>query len=998
MPPPWWYNQQRPSRRDEQYREERRLPAREAEQRPTTTRKPESYSAVVAHHDQDYRPPQNHSRRPSRPPDSHNSARRQDTESQRPRHSAPHNQRVQRSQDQQRPQKPPQDRQTNRERPQQQHRPPHIQPLEVQNRYTPLEEELTEDNEETNYIPEPKFKPKRNRRGNKLNSNQPSRDQAVIQLAQPDAEACRGYFLPGRVGGHPVSCLVDSGCTMTVLSYRIFTRLRNNIRAHQKGAAGVARVADGSTTATHGEIELSGQLRHWKFTHNFLIADIQEDVLIGIDFLQTHGAALCFRTAELQIGDTKLQCQDADGYPLMARVQLVTAVTVPPRSERILHGRLDRQLAGEYYTVEHNTSQQNFLVGTTLASHEADPYIRLLNPSEDELILKAGKIVAMATPAEPPERPGHTAKIRQVHLTSNPVPEHMQELFQKALNSCSTTAEQEKLQQVLTSYADVFSSCPTDIGHTNLITHTIPTKSDAAPVKQRPRRLGAEKEKEVDKQIEELQQQGLIEPSHSAWSSPVVMVKKRDGSWRFCIDYRKLNELTIKDAYPLPRIDDSLDALSGSQYFSTLDLVSGYWQVALDSEAREKSAFVTRNGLWQWRVLPFGLTSAPSTFERLMERVLRGLHWKNLLIYLDDVVIFSRDIESHLDRLEEVLKRFRAAGLKLKPSKCELFQTHVKYLGHIVSGQGVSTDPEKVKAVSEWPRPTTVTHVRAFLGLTGYYRRFITNYADIARPLHKLTNKAITFEWGVAAEAAFNKLKQKLIEAPILGYPDPNLPYIVDTDASDEASGAVLSQIQNGMEKPIAYFSKTFSNEEKNYCVTRRELLAVVKALKQFRPYLYGREFKLRTDHESLTWMLRLKDPRGQVARWLEELAEFQYKLEHRRGTSHNNADGLSRRACGAACKPCQRQLHLTNDTTNPNNTDASVVETSRNTGELDVETSKNTDESVVNTNTDLSVVKTSKNTNKPVVKTSKNADASAVYTITNSDNDQIMGTEQEAN
>ena len=221
------------------------------------------------------------------------------------------------------------------------------------------------------------------------------------------------------------------------------------------------------------------------------------------------------------------------------------------------------------------------------------------------------------------------------------------------------------------------------------------------------------------------------------------------------MDYRRLNSVTRKDAYPLPRIDDSLDALTGSAYFSTLDLLSGYWQVPLDAEAQEKAAFVTRGGLWTWKVLPFGLTSAPATFERLMEQVLKGLQWKTLLLYLDDVIVYSPDIDSHLDRLAEVLDRFRAAGLKLKPAKCELLQPQVSYLGHVVSAQGVATDPEKVEAVKDWKTPTCVSEVRAFLGFVGYYRRFIPDFATVAKPLNRLTSKKAEFNWDKEEEFSF---------------------------------------------------------------------------------------------------------------------------------------------------------------------------------------------------------------------------------------------------
>ena len=315
----------------------------------------------------------------------------------------------------------------------------------------------------------------------------------------------------------------------------------------------------------------------------------------------------------------------------------------------------------------------------------------------------------------------------------------------------------------------------------------------------------------------------------------------------------------------------------------------------LDEEAQEKSAFVTRGGLWKWKVLPFGVTSGPSTFERLMEKALSGLQWKILLLYLDDVIVFSTDFESHLQRLGVVLERLRSAQLKLKPSKCSLLQKEVKYLGHVVSQHGVSTDPDKTAAVREWKVPQCQTELRTFLGFVGYYRRFCSEFATIAKPLHRLTAKGATFTWGPDEQAAYDQLRHSMLTAPILAYPQPKQEFILDTDASLHGVGAVLSQVQDGQERVISYFSKTLSPSEQNYCVTRRELLAVVLGVKHFRPYLYGRPFKLRTDHASLQWLYRLKEPHHQIARWLEILAEFQFQLQHRPGKSHENADALSR-------------------------------------------------------------------------------------------------------
>ena len=484
------------------------------------------------------------------------------------------------------------------------------------------------------------------------------------------------------------------------------------------------------------------------------------------------------------------------------------------------------------------------------------------------------------------------------------VPEHVKCLFENAQGSCVSAREREQVARLLRDYEDVFSKGDQDMGLTDVVEHDIPLEEGTPPVRQPTRRLGPEKEKEVSKQVQDLLGRGLIEPSHSAWSSPVVLVRKKDGSWRFCVDYRRLNSVTIQDAYPLPRIDESLDALSGSRYFSTLDLLSGYWQVPLSESAQEKSAFITRDGLWKWKVLPFGLTSAPATFQRLMEQVLSGLHWKTLLLYLDDIVVIAPDFQTHLHRLEEVFRRLRKANLKLKPTKCSILQTEVKYLGHIVSSAGVATDPDKIAAVVEWPVPRNLHELRAFMGLVGYYRQYVPNFAGLARPLNQLTVKGAAWRWGVEEQKAFDQLKGSLVRAPILAYPDPAKPYIVDTDASDHNVGAVLSQVQGGREVVVAYFSKALAPAEKNYCTTRKELLAVVKAVKHFRPYLYGRPFRLRTDHASLIWLCKRTEPSSQVARWLEILSEFTYRIEHRPGKKHSNADGMSRRP-NDPCKQC---------------------------------------------------------------------------------------------
>ena len=343
--------------------------------------------------------------------------------------------------------------------------------------------------------------------------------------------------------------------------------------------------------------------------------------------------------------------------------------------------------------------------------------------------------------------------------------------------------------------------------------------------------------------------------------------------------------------------------------FSTLDLASGYWQVEMAEQDKPKTAFVTHKGLYQFRVLPFGLTNAPAVFERLMEHVLKGLQWEKCLVYLDDIIIFGSDFSQSLSNLEAVFQRISAAGLKLKPKKCNFFRKEVAFLGHLVTPDGVACNPAKIEAVSDWESPKSVTEVRSFLGLASYYRRFIRSFATIASPMTALTEKGRPFIWDDKCQVAFETLKQRLTESPILAYPSQDLKcdFILDTDASDTGVGAVLSQVQGGVERVIAYASKTLNPSQRRYCTTYRELLAVVLFIKQFRQYLLGRHFLVRTDHSSLRWLTNFKDAEGMVGRWLSSISPYDFEIQHRSGVNHGNADGLSRKVTKEKRRRCGR-------------------------------------------------------------------------------------------
>src|SRR3989441_7145838 len=414
-----------------------------------------------------------------------------------------------------------------------------------------------------------------------------------------------------------------------------------------------------------------------------------------------------------------------------------------------------------------------------------------------------------------------------------------------------------------------------------LVKHRIDTGCHA-PVRQALRRQPIAYLPEIDRQLMEMERLGVTEPSASPWASNIVVAAKKDGSLRLCVDYRGINNLTRKDSYPLPRIVDCLDTLGPANLFSTFDLRSGYHQIAMEEADKEKTAFLTRRGLFQYTAMSFGLTNAPATFQRLMDVVMAGLNFEVCLVYLDDIILFSSTVSEHLERLKLLLARLRWANLKLKPSKCHLLQRKVHFLGHVISAGSVATDPEKTEQIRTWPRPRNVHELRAFIGLASYYRRFCKDFGQIAAPLHALTGKNSRFWWTEDCEIAFAALKSRLVSSPVLAMPMDSGEYRLDTDASNTAIGAVLSQVQNGEERVIAYASRTLSRPERNYCVTRRELLAIVYFVKQFRSYLLGREFLIRTDHSALRWLKITPEPIGQQARWIEKLEEYSYRVEHR--------------------------------------------------------------------------------------------------------------------
>jgi transposase InsO family protein len=409
------------------------------------------------------------------------------------------------------------------------------------------------------------------------------------------------------------------------------------------------------------------------------------------------------------------------------------------------------------------------------------------------------------------------------------------------------------------------------------------------------------KEREVLKEnVEQMVKAGVVRDSRSPWSSPVVMVRKKDGAIRFCVDYRKLNAVTERDVYPLPRIDDTLAALGGKRFFSSLDMWSAYWQIPVEEDSKKYTAFVCEFGLWEFNSLPFGLTNAPAAFQRIMDVVMAGLKFNTVLCYLDDIVVFSSTLEQHLKDLDVVLGRLEEYGLVLKLAKCTFASSKIHYLGHVVSREGVGPDPAKIAAVKDYPQPKTVKDVRSFLGFASYYRRFIKDFATVAAPLtaHLAGGHSARtpIEWNEASQKAFDTLREMLTTAPILLHPRWDREFILQTDASDVGIAAVLAQRdEQGREGVVAYISRMLAKAEVRWRVHEREALAVVWACETLRPYLAHNPFRLivQTDHANLTYMFAATTP-PRLARWAVRMAEFHYTMEYKKGVQ-NKADALSR-------------------------------------------------------------------------------------------------------
>ena len=711
----------------------------------------------------------------------------------------------------------------------------------------------------------------------------------------------------GTILQQPFKVLVDTGAAVCVVNeqfYRDVLRTKHGIT--QSNVIDSIKTANGDIVSVVGAISFSVKFGNIDYECNAVIVpNLAYNIVLGRDFLQRHRAVIDVGNEKVTfLENNTVTFATGNSPPVISEVQTAKTFVIDGSSEVIIPAILtsfpSEPVIGLIEGSPKLSDRYHLLCASTLCQPDADGKVtlRLLNPSSDSVVIHKGTSIGKF------EEISDYDEIKP--LESNPsvsiaassaasIPEANSKKFTCLPSPILSPAENRQLDILLAEYADIFATTSLDLGHTSIIEHKIDT-GNASPIKQQPYRASHSQKVSIEHHINDMLDQGIIEVSSSPWSSPVVLVKKKDGSTRFCIDYRKLNATTRKDSYPLPRIDDALDSLAGSKYFSTLDLQSGYHQVAMHPESKEKTAFISHAGLYQFNVLSFGLTNAPPQFQRLMSRVLHGLEWKVCLVYIDDVIIFSSSFAEHLSRLQLVFDRFRAANLKLKPSKCYFARDSVNYLGFVVSSKGIAPDTYKLDAVRSFPTPKTVKEVRSFLGLCNYYRRFVKDFANIASPLNHLTRKNVRFSWSSDCEIAFAELKSRLCSPPILAYPNFDLPFHLYTDASQYALGFILGQVVDGKEVVLAYGGRELSDAEKKYSTTEREALAVVDGIKRYQPYLTGQSFFVHTDHGSLSWLMKVKDPTGRLARWALQLQQYDFQIIHRSGSSNGNADALSRR------------------------------------------------------------------------------------------------------
>ncbi|MEJ2229930.1 MAG: pol polyprotein, partial [Nitrospirales bacterium] len=743
--------------------------------------------------------------------------------------------------------------------------------------------------------------------------------------------------------GHSIVGMLDTGASVSFVTPKVVQDLglKHKLRPTQR----ITHSASGHEMAITGYLSVDVTFTDPKrpgitVNHTFYeCPSCPEPVLIGTDFLLKfpgkieldlpHEKIIILSETGERFEESVIQ-PNALPQHIPIRVSALRTTSIPPQSYRIVYGLVEsRHAQGEEANFEphygkfdidprgvscepsrvclikplipvalrnDSTEEQTVYANETLGAVTLDPCKKsaweegkidyLLTPDKKELLrfysMKGMEPNRKRTEMPLKSDPYAISEIKGI----DDLPPCFKELPEVG-EGCDLTPDQKaKFFQLIAKNQKVFSTHQYDLGKCSIFKASINT-GDARPIYSPPYKLPVHLRETLKQEIEDMLKMGLIRPSISPWASPMLYVPKPGGKWRLCVDFRKVNQVSRPDVYPIPLIQDILAALKGAKYFSTLDLSKGFNQIALDDDAIPKAAFNTIHGQFEYLRLPFGLKSAPGNFQRCMERVLGDLQWKRCLIYIDDVLIFSKTVEEHLEIAQEIFDRLAAADLKLSISKCIFLHPEVRYLGHIISERGVEVIKDKIQIIQDFPAPTKHKHVETFLGMCAYYAKFIKGFPQISRPLYQLKGKANEkFAWSELHQKAFETLKAALTSPPVLAHPDYTKPFILHTDASGFSVGAVLSQIQpDGKEHPIAYAGRALKKYELNYSTHDKEALAIKFGVQHFRHFLYGGPpFTVYTDHSALRWLMTTPPQNSRLARWKVELSEYDFSIKYRPG------------------------------------------------------------------------------------------------------------------
>lgn len=744
-----------------------------------------------------------------------------------------------------------------------------------------------------------------------------------------------------KIKGSEFHCLFDTGSQVTTVTHSFFNTYLSDHEIKPLNNLLEVEGANGQAVPYLGYVELGVT-----FPEEFLGQTVSVDTLaLVVPDLRSSQPSVLIGTNTLDVAYEKHARKDSEFLPVPYGYRAVLKILGLRQRLRTddYHGVLKLQtsspqtisagetiildalaiapaLQGEKAVIiQHPTSFSlpgGLMVKSTLvdlpALHPCHLPVVLTNESDHDVILPARAMIAELSAVQ------SILHKEQSVRSPEPAEKPQSRLDYNFADSPISPEWKQRVIAKLDSIPEVFAQHDLDFGRTDKVKHQIKL-ADQTPFKQRPRPIHPQDLDAVKQHLQELLESGVIRESDSPFASPIVVVRKKNGSVRLCIDYRKLNAQTIKDAYPLPKLEDTFMALSGSKWFSVLDLKSGYYQIEMEESDKCKTAFVCPVGFWEFNRMPQGVTNAPSTFQRLMEKCMSGLNLKEALVFIDDLIVFAPTLEEHEERLMKVLQRLKEFGLKLSVEKCVFFQPSVRYLGHVVSRNGVETDPGKITTLTSWPVPKNLKELRSFLGFAGYYRRFVKDYSSIVKPLNELTSgyppsqkrckssvrpqgyldpkEPFGGRWSSACQTAFETIIQKLTSAPVLAFADPSKPYILHTDASCTGLGAVLYQEHEGRKRVVAYASRGLSRSEARYSAHKLEFLALKWAVtEKFNDYLYGAYFTVVTDSNPLTYLLTSAKLDATSYRWLSAISTYSFKIMYRAGKQNADADGLSRR------------------------------------------------------------------------------------------------------